>query len=352
MLANVRFVLDGSPKNAHYPYHPEKGSTGYTEGWVTFNTPFNTSLAYLARAETKLTLRRDGDALVIRLEAPLNFDYAKVESGKVQLSSSNGDRETVVVTEESPSSRFLTGRITIKSGATPKADDGVLQTSPGGSVEAGYGFGYWGRQVALSLTQTQDRKSRWRIMPVGDSITEGGTTFAVYRAPLLQKLTDAGYHVEYAGSRGSGTLKHEGYGGSNAEFLATVVGKNFQRFPADIVLIHAGHNHFVEEKPLLGIVAATEKMVADFRAANPKVIVLLAQVIPSGKLPKYSYIPELNQELAKLAKRLDVVLVNQADGFDWKSDTIADMVHPNAKGAEKMAACWFTALKPILERQP
>jgi hypothetical protein len=151
LLANARFAIDGSPKDGHYPYHPQKGNIGYTEGWVTFNTPFNTSLAYLARAETKLTLRRDGDALVVRLEAPLNFDYDKVESGKVLLTSSNGDRETVVVTEESPSSRFLTGRITIKSGAPPKADDGVLQTSPGASVEASHGFGYWGRRASLSI---------------------------------------------------------------------------------------------------------------------------------------------------------------------------------------------------------
>ncbi len=32
---------------------------------------------------------------------------------------------------------------------------------------------------------------------------------------------------------------------------------------------------------------------------------LLAQVIPAGKLPKYSYIPDFNLELAALAKRLD-----------------------------------------------
>ena len=191
----------------------------------------------------------------------------------------------------------------------------------------------------------------WRIMPVGDSITEGGKDGG-YRSLLLKKLTAAGNRVQFVGTRGNDPLRHEGYGGKNAEFLATVVGKNFQQHPADIVLLHCGHNHFVEEKPVPGIVAATEKIITSVRATNPKVIVLLAQVIPSGKLPKYSYIPELNQELAKLAKRLDVILVNQAEGFDWKTDAVADMVHPNATGKEKMAACWFAALKPILEKQP
>lgn len=39
-------VLDGSPKNENYTYNPN-GDTGYTEGWVTFNTAWNMSLAYL-----------------------------------------------------------------------------------------------------------------------------------------------------------------------------------------------------------------------------------------------------------------------------------------------------------------
>ena len=63
-------------------------------------------------------------------------------------------------------------------------------------------------------------------------------------------------------------------------------------------------------------------------------------------------IPELNRELGALARRLDVILVNQADGFDWQIDTVEDRVHPNATGKEKMAARWFVALEPILEKKP
>lgn len=201
----------------------------------------------------------------------------------------------------------------------------------------------------------------WRIMPVGDSITEGGKAFDNYRYPLWKKLTDAGYRVEFVGSRTSdspaGPLAHEGYGGKTAEFLATAAPKSFKAHPADIVLIHAGHNHFADRQPVEKIVAATESMIDGFRKANPKVIVLLAQVIPSAKLPKYAYIPELNRALEKLARRLDapgrpVLVVNQADGFDPAQDTVADKVHPNARGAEKMAARWFDALVPVLGPPP
>ena len=151
-----------------------------------------------------------------------------------------------------------------------------------------------------------------RILPVGDSITEGGKTFANYRYPLWEKLFAAGYLVEFTGSRSSesrvGPLRHEGYGWKNAEFLAGVLEKHFRTNAADIVLIHSGHNHTNTEAPVRGIVTATERMIRAARGANPKMIVLVAQVIPSGKLPKYEYIPELNVELGKMAARLSTTL--------------------------------------------
>ncbi len=118
-LENARFVLDGSAKNQHFPFHPEVGNVGWTEGWIQHNTPFNLSLAYLARSESALTLKREGNELVVRLRAPLNFDYTKVETGVVTLVSSSGDRESVTVTEESASSPYLSARIKINSRCRP-----------------------------------------------------------------------------------------------------------------------------------------------------------------------------------------------------------------------------------------
>ena len=150
-LAEARFVIDGSPKDGHYPYHPEKGDYGWTEGWIQFNTPYNLSLSYLAWAQSRLELVREGDEVVIRLQAPLNFDIAKIETGTVIVTTSAGDEEIVRVTEESPNSRNLTGRIKLSPGAAVKSD-AKLQSAPGASVEASYGFGYLGtRSPRLSL---------------------------------------------------------------------------------------------------------------------------------------------------------------------------------------------------------
>ena len=190
------------------------------------------------------------------------------------------------------------------------------------------------------------------IMPLGDSITAGGEQFSSYRPLLAEKLREAGVDVRFVGSQG-GDLKHEGYPGKPVEYLAANLRRLYSANPADIILLHAGHNHFAEELPVPGILRSTEEIITTARAINPQVIVLLAKVIPAGKLPKYSYIPELNEELAKLASRLNtarqpVILVDQSAGFDWRTDTIEDKVHPNAAGAAKMARKWFEALLPVL----
>ena len=193
-----------------------------------------------------------------------------------------------------------------------------------------------------------------RILAVGDSITQGGKTFVTYRLPLDQKLHAAGLNYVFVGSQQSegpnGPLWHEGYGGKNAEFLAGIMPQRLKQAKPDVILLHCGHNHSAEEKPVPGIIAAERAIIEAARKQNPKVVILLALVIPSGKLPKYGYIPELNQAEVLLARELSrpdapVMVVDQFTGFDPQKDTILDKVHPNVQGAEKMAAKWFVAIK-------
>ena len=150
LLENARFVIDGSPKDGHYPYHPERGNYGWTEGWVQFNTPYAVSLAQMAYAETRVAVRRDGEHVVVTLTAPLDFEYGKVETGTVWIETSGGDRERVTVTEDGPSARTFTGRIPLQ---TPQGKavpgDGRVQAGPTDTVEASYGFGYMGHRASL-----------------------------------------------------------------------------------------------------------------------------------------------------------------------------------------------------------
>ncbi|MFT5130816.1 MAG: acyl-CoA thioesterase-1 [Rhodothermales bacterium] len=190
-----------------------------------------------------------------------------------------------------------------------------------------------------------DRKT---ILAFGDSITQRG-----YRHALLPKLKEAKASFRFIGPLSDKTSRHAGYGGKNTAHLRSIAERIYRRYPADVVLLHSGHNSFAKDDPVAGIVRDTQVIVETIHGINPDADILLAQVIIAGKLPKYSYIPALNSALAESAKRLRaqghrVVLVNQAAGFDWRVDTEPDKVHPNSKGAEKIAATWLDPLLAAL----
>ncbi len=188
------------------------------------------------------------------------------------------------------------------------------------------------------------------ILALGNSITARRLS---YRSILIPALTDKGLAFKFIGPEKDSVSHHAGYGGRNTKDLLNISKEVYTRYPADIVMIHSGHNNFSKDKPVQGIVRDTEAIIDNIREINPEVKILLAQVIPAGKLPKYSYIPELNRELESLAERLvnkgiNITLVNQEDGFDWRTDTVEDKVHPNSSGAKKMSEKWMTALLPAL----
>lgn len=212
--------------------------------------------------------------------------------------------------------------------------------------------------VLHGQTAQEEPSKQISILGLGDSITEGGTNFHSYLFPLWELLFTNGFSCDFVGPRESkcriGTIHHAGFSGRNAEFLAAHIDSIYRKFPADVVLLHAGHNHFNTENPIPGIIAAQEAIIQKIQALNPKVKILVSQVIHSGKLPKYAYIPELNKQIAKMVGRLNsknVVLVNQAKGFEWTKMTIDDHVHPNPAGAQEMAETWFQALKKVIPPQ-
>ncbi|MCK3683910.1 alpha/beta hydrolase fold domain-containing protein [Maribellus sp. YY47] len=196
---------------------------------------------------------------------------------------------------------------------------------------------------------------RITILGLGDSITEGGKTFHSYLFPLWKRLFTAGYKFDFIGPRSSnsriGKIKHCGFSGENAEFLKKQIDSIYREYPADIVLLHSGHNHFNTENPVNGIIHAQKSIIEKILTINPDAKILVAKVVESGKLPKYSYIPELNQQIEKMLadlKNPNVTLVDQSKKFNWGKHSIADKVHPNPEGAEIMADAWFERLKQVL----
>ncbi len=132
-LENARFVLEGSPKNAHYPYHPERGNIGWSEGWVSFNVAYNLSLAYMAAYDTKFEKQLQKRKTVVRLQVPQNFDYNMAETITVDMTDKKGRVTKLTLMEESVNSPYFSA---------------TLKT-PSKLVTISYGLDYFKKSITI-----------------------------------------------------------------------------------------------------------------------------------------------------------------------------------------------------------
>ena len=232
-----------------------------------------------------------------------------------------------------------------------------------------------------------DASAQWRILPLGDSITQGGQGFTSYRYPLYFDLNNAGYDVEFVGVRQSTEGGDDGSGGSTPD--ATLYPDYYSSFDRDhagywgwrteqilneienianvtlphIALIHLGTNDLGQD----GSQGVTDSLsnipiiIGVLREVNAEIIVLLAQLIPIGPNTGYfnneAQVPIYNQGLANLVPSLStsqspVLLIDQYSGYSLLNHMQDDGLHPNLSGEQEMADNWFSSLAPIVNNTP
>lgn len=208
----------------------------------------------------------------------------------------------------------------------------------------------WGLLMLLEFANPINAQNI-RIMGLGDSITEGD----YYLPILIRMLKDSGFNCDFVGIKKGVTSDitycHSGFGGKNTEYIEERIDSIYRTAPADIVLLHSGHNHFIEENPVSQIIESHLSIIHKIKSINPKAIILVAGVIHSGKLPKYSYIPLLNDELEYMVHKLNDIKVRYVkvyENFDWRIHTLKDKVHPNKVGSQVMANNWYQIINRII----
>lgn len=149
MLEKVEGRIDGAPKEAAYPFNP-KADKGYTEGWVAFNACWNSSLAYSSADDVAIEIMDDnfkceivkakaGETIGIKLKAPLNFDYDKIETAQVIVKELNSNKiEKVILQEENQDSFYFVGIIRLPEQPT------VLEVS--------YGYGFFKSSKTIEVS--------------------------------------------------------------------------------------------------------------------------------------------------------------------------------------------------------
>ena len=201
-----------------------------------------------------------------------------------------------------------------------------------------------------------------KIMPLGDSITESNTGLPSYRYYLWHLLVNHGYPIDFVGSRhgvGNGPpanpdfdMDHEGHAGWRADEILAHIRDWASVAAPEVVLLHVGHNDLCRGQSVASTVADIGDIIDVLRSVNPRVAILLAQLIASDSTC-HAGIPALNAQLSTLVANKDredspVRLVDQHSGFDPSTMTY-DGTHPNAADDSRMADRWFETLTPVLD---
>ncbi len=213
------------------------------------------------------------------------------------------------------------------------------------------------------------------ILPLGDSITRGGTSadspYPSYRYLLWNYLKTGGYDVNFIGSTTFPTFSsfsfdqnHEGHGGyttatelsgDSSDDSQAKLSNWLKLYTPDIVLLHIGTNDVIQQVPVSQRLSNVGQIIDTLRADNPNVKILLAQIIPtgdtfrnqnSGLIAYNNAIPALAAQ--KSTTQSPVIVVDQYSGYNGFSDNQYDGIHPKTSGEKKMADRWYAALVPLL----
>ncbi len=230
----------------------------------------------------------------------------------------------------------------------------------------------WGAEkTAYISAQAQFPKIEGRqvkIMPLGNSITSAVNGEASYRYYLWKLLEENGYALrcdfvgtmygvdDYPGATPAYAdfdQDHEGHRGYPTAQILNQIDEYMEANIPDIVLFHLGTNDVAYGQNLDTTKALMERVVSRIREANPRVVVMMAKILPLLSFPEDSINGiKLNEKIALLASELDlpqspVCLVDMFSGISRLHLDIQG-IHPDFRGEQIMAKRWYRCLAPVL----
>ncbi|MFZ5516472.1 MAG: Ig-like domain-containing protein [Candidatus Zhuqueibacterota bacterium] len=202
----------------------------------------------------------------------------------------------------------------------------------------------------------------YKIMPLGDSITQGkfSSDQGGYRQYLQGYLTGYSISYNFVGSLSNGTFadkEHEGHDGYTAAQINSNVNGWLSTYAPNYVLLIIGANDISGSIDPSVIVGNIESIVDKIYSYNNSTYILLSSLTPRGDYPADS----LTTVLSKYIKRL--YEEKRADGYNvryiglnemfkynenWATEYMTDAIHPNDAGYNVIAETFFHAMINII----
>lgn len=248
-----------------------------------------------------------------------------------------------------------------------RAQDGALGVWPYGWEDASLGPVAGGgagagliQGIGTTISSPCPEAGPCRILPLGDSITDGFRTPAGYRVELFRRAIAAGKDVVFVGGSLNGPplvdgqhfpRNHEGHRGWTIERLDDIVPYPALLPDPHIILLHIGTNDLYREAS--GAIDRLRALIDQILTAKPRTLLVVSSLIPAASWMTEvrdfnSGIPAIVQTRAAHGAR--IVFVDNFSGFPQSE--LEDGLHPNTAGYTRMGAVWFAAIAPYLHSRP
>ncbi|MFD5433196.1 FG-GAP-like repeat-containing protein [Kitasatospora sp. NPDC127067] len=190
-----------------------------------------------------------------------------------------------------------------------------------------------------------------RVMPLGDSITAGAgsSTGSSYRAPLWSLVAgQSRYTVRYVGSQAGGQLPglaHEGHSGFMIDDIRAGIDQWLAEARPDVVLLHIGVNDLDRSTDPVHAPERLKALLDRIFADRPGVAVVMEGVIPTTQGLQVP--PSTFNDRARQLQAVEAQAGNSFRYVDPPALTpsgMADRLHPNDSGFQRMAQAFFTGL--------
>ena len=200
--------------------------------------------------------------------------------------------------------------------------------------------------------------SKIKIMPLGDSITQGihiNSKNIGYRRDLYNLLKSNGYQIDLVGSMHDGSVSdfdkdHEGHGGYRADQIRDSVYYWLSLNPPDIILLHVGTNDISQRETAYNVSLEIDQILDQidlFELDNDyRIKVIVAKII--NHFDYQENVRTLNNYISSNVedrfKGGDYIFL--ADFYSSLNDEryFLDNVHPNESGYKVMAETWASKI--------
>ena len=202
-------------------------------------------------------------------------------------------------------------------------------------------------------SESLDRQERsLKILPLGDSITDGYFVPGGYRIELWNSLTKQGYKIEFVGSASNGpnslpSRNHEGHSGWRIDEIYQEVSNWLQKFQPEMILLLIGTNDIAQGYNIETAGDRLDRLVEEIFKFAPKVQLFVASIPPIGEPTLNLRVMLYNQNIQALVERRQqageaIIFVDLY--YSLNLNDLPDGVHPNQEGFRKIAIAWEQAI--------